>query len=416
MPTDIHTTAQRSLIIAAASARALAASAVTAGYRVLCADCFGDADLRVVVSGGGGEFLGTLAGFSDLPQILDSVPTDIPLLWAGGLENHLPLLTEIARNRPLLGLPLDVVRSLRQPQRLASLFAPSQSPCVQFPESVFRTLPGVGRWLWKPTETSGGLGVQRLSDDLRGQLAAAPALPAGCFQRAVDGLPCSILVASDSNGVEIIGLSLQFSGWPELNAVDFRFCGNLGPLTMPPRLAAALGSAMQRLQDVFEIPRGIFGVDLMLTTSLCWLLEVNPRIPASHWIYETPEHWNAVRFAAGGPRSADQSDVRPPLRTQLILWSHSPLTFPGPEEISLPAGSCLRLADCPAPKTPVPAGTPICSVLAEQSPEARPEDISVAISRFPEPLARQLQFRPAAVAAAIRRQLQSWELLAEIWK
>jgi hypothetical protein len=55
-------------------------------------------------------------------------------------------------------------------------------------------------------------------------------------------------------------------------------------------------------------------------------------------------------------------------------------------------------------------------VLAEQSPEARPEGISVAISRFPEPLARQLQFRPAAVAAAIRRQLQSWELLAETWK
>ncbi|MFM7057481.1 MAG: ATP-grasp domain-containing protein [Planctomycetota bacterium] len=415
MHTDTRSGEPRSLIIAAASARALAASAVNAGYRVFCADCFGDHDLRMLLSQGGGSFLGTFAEFSDLPKLLDSVPAGIPLLWAGGFENQLPSLTEIARHRSLLGLPLDVVHRLRQPELLASLFAPSRSPQVHFPESVFKSLPPAGRWLWKSRLSSGGLGVQRWTDDLRQQWAGTPTQPDGCFQQEVDGLPCSILVAIDRGLANIIGLSLQFSGWPELNAGEFRFCGNLGPLNLPPRLAAALGNALQRLLEHIEIRRGIFGVDLLLTPHQCWLLEINPRIPASHWIYETPDHWNAVRFAAGEPCSELCHPPRPPLRTQLILWSHSPLQFPGPEESSLPAANGLQIADCPAPDTRVSAGTPICSILVEHTPNAAPENLLATLRQFPEPLARQLQFQPHATADAMQRHLQQWGALAVAW-
>lgn len=415
MPTCPQTLAQRSLIIAAASARSLAQSAVAAGFRVFCADCFGDKDLRELLEQSGGTYLGQLADFNTWPQLLDSVPSEIPLLWAGGLENHPTALAEVARTRPLLGLPLKIVHALRQPEHLAHLFDAARSPRVQFPETWLQGLPGKGRWLWKPAGTSGGLGVQQLTDELRLQLADASSRAAGSFQREVDGLPCSVLVAADGHAARIIGLSLLFSGWPELSASGFRFCGNLGPLELPGRLAAALGDAVQRLLESLQIPRGIFGLDLLLTAKLCWLLEINPRIPASHWIYETPGGWNAVGFLAQEQPLTAEMHSQKRLRTQLIVWARRQLRFPQTADVSFPASGGLRIADRPAPDTIVPAGAPICSVLAEQPSDAGEGDLVRKLAQFPTGLADRLQFQPAAVAAALRERLCHWQQLAHSW-
>lgn len=414
MQTCPQTLAQRSLIIAAASARSLAQSAVAAGFRVFCVDCFGDEDLRELLEQSGGTYLGKMADFDTWPQLLDSVPPDIPLLWAGGLENHLPALAEVARSRTLLGLPLYVVRSLRQPEQLTTLFDAARSPRVQVPETQLQGLPAPGRWLWKPAGTSGGLGVQRLTDELRLQLAG-PSRAAGSFQREVDGLPCSVLVAADDRAAQIIGLSLQFSGWPELNASGFRFCGNIGPLELPPRLAAALGDAVQRLRASLQIPRGIFGLDFLLTAERCWLLEINPRIPASHWIYETPGEWNAVSFLAQEKPLTAQRQRQTSLRTQMIVWARRPLTFPQSADVSLSALGGLRIADRPAPNAIVPAGVPICSILAEQPRGASADDMVLAIGQFPARLAEMLQFQPAPVAAALGERLRLWGELFDSW-
>jgi predicted ATP-grasp superfamily ATP-dependent carboligase len=415
MQTHPQTLAQRSLIIAAASARSLAQSAVAAGFRVFCVDCFGDEDLRELLEQSAGTYLGRAADLDTWPQLLDSVPPEIPLLWAGGLENHLAALSEVARSRPLLGLPLNIVRALRQPEQLATLFDAARSLRVQFPETRLQEPPATGRWLWKPAGTSGGLGVQRLTDDLRLQLADASSRTAGSFQKEVDGLPCSVVVAADGHAARIIGLSLQFSGWPELNAAGFRFCGNIGPLEMPPRLVATLGDAVQRLLESSQIPRGIFGLDFLLTTQLCWLLEINPRIPASHWIYETPGEWNAVSFLAQEqPLTAEMHGQRR-LRTQLIVWARRQLRFPQAADVLLPSSGVLRFADRPAPNTIVPAGTPICSVLAEQPPGASVQEFVSAIGQFPVRLADMLQFQPAAVAAALSKRLRLWSGMFDTW-
>jgi|GEM_PF-490170 len=411
-----HSQTPRPLIIAAASARSLAAAAVAAECQVLCTDFFGDEDLRELLDRSGGTYLGQLDAFTDLPGLLTAVPPDVPLLWAGGLENHLELLHHIASARPLLGLPLDVVAKLRDPATLMEFLSHSGTPEVRFPPSVLDAVPPAGRWLWKPAGTSGGLGVQRLTEDLRRQLAASAWTSRGCFQQELDGLPCSVLVACDGGAVEIVGMSLQFCGLPELHAEEFRFCGNLGPLEIPPRLATALRGVLVALLQQCGEPRGIFGVDLLLTSDICWLLEINPRIPASHWIYEVPGCWNAVSCSLRPGAVPEKLSSLPPMRAQLIIWSRERFRVPEfpPERLLVPAG--LRIADRPAVSTAVPAGSPVCSLLIDRPAGEGVEQIIEAVSLCPASLFEALGFRPTEVATAIRNRERQWQSMVDSWR
>ena len=410
-----HSQTPRPLIIAAASARSLAAAAVAAECRVLCTDFFGDEDLRELLDRSGGTYLGQLDAFTDLPGLLTAVPPDVPLLWAGGLENHLELLHHIASARPLLGLPLDVVAKLRDPATLMEFLSHSGTPEVRFPPSVVGAVPPAGRWLWKPAGTSGGLGVQRLTEDLRRQLAASAWTSRGCFQQELDGLPCSVVVACDGGAVEIVGMSLQFCGLPELHAEEFRFCGNLGPLEIPPRLATALRGVLVALLQQCGEPSGIFGVDLLLTSDICWLLEINPRIPASHWIYEVPGCWNAVSCSLRPGAVFRMSPASRPKRAQLIIWTRERISFPDIPAEELLRSQAVWIADHPGAGAEVPAGSPVCSLLLEQTTGAGIQQISAAVRGIPASLSSELGIRPSNVADAIIGRALQWQTLADAW-
>jgi predicted ATP-grasp superfamily ATP-dependent carboligase len=403
------------LIIAAASARSLAASAANAGYHILCTDFFGDQDLMELLDRCAGTYLGRLNAFTDLSGLLAKVPANIPLLWAGGLENHLELLSQIARTRPLLGLPLDVVAYLRDPAKLSSLLSASGSPHVRFPQSIFAGLPPAGRWLWKPTTASGGLGVQRLTEDSRQRLTAAQLTTPGCFQQELDGLPCSAVVACDGQAAKLVGMSLQFCGWPELQAEEFRFCGNLGPLEIPPRLATALMGALQALLRQCGQPGGILGVDLLLTRDICWLLEINPRIPASHWIYEFPGHWNSVSFNQQPVAAANPLSPPLPMRAQLVVWSRNRFCFPELPAEALQRTETLRIADRPRVGAEIPAGSPVCSLLIEQPPQAGIRQLAAAVKQLPPSLSSAMGIQSTALSAAILSHTLHWQSLAVEW-
>src|SRR4051812_40166568 len=86
--------AKENLILVGASVRALAGSALRAGYEPWCLDLFGDVDLRRRC------FTRTL-DLSDYPQkipaLLSEAP-DLPWMFTGGLENN-PSLIQKVRQR-----------------------------------------------------------------------------------------------------------------------------------------------------------------------------------------------------------------------------------------------------------------------------------------------------------------------------
>ncbi len=353
------------VLLAGASVRSLAESAVAAGFRPWCCDFFGDRDLQQLLSQCGGRYLRTLSSFAELPGVLESVPLQIPLCWSGGLENAVEILEQSGRSgRRVCGATAAAVRAVRTWQNLQSWV---EDTGVRFPETISSAeqIPG-GDWLLKPVRSAGGAGVRRLreGDEPLRAVVGAGAGTEYLLQRYIPGAPISMVFHAGAEQLLMLGCSLQFCGWRSLGAVagEALWCGNGGPLRLPDRLQRqAVRLALRIVQGAGL--SGVFGVDFLLSAGELWLLEVNPRIPASHWIYDAGQRGLAVRLQVTG--EADRVDRIGDLtgfRAQFVVWSGEP-TGPASEllnSVALPAG--MRLADQPV-SAHVSGEGPACSVL-----------------------------------------------------
>jgi len=360
---------EKSIILASASARSLAESAVAAGYTPICCDFFGDEDLRALLGRVGGEYLGPLSSPSELPPLLAGIPLGIPLFWAGGFENTADTREIIAQTRTVVGASKQSIAAVRCPENLQSWM---KSLPGNFPE-IRRTPPtDGGRWLRKSSGTAGGLGVKRC--DARG-LRHSPSVLMDqelYFQRQIEGLPFSAMACTAGGEAYLFGASLQLCGWPCLGAREFLFCGNLGPVCLTPWLS----DAIRRIADGIVAEsglKGVFGMDFLMNQQGLWLLEVNPRIPASHWIYDRGNSglsvsahlegsegmWQSLKNRMQSYLMAEQAAL------QCVLWARQPGSLN--EQLGdfqdLPAG--IRLADVPSAGTIFSAGTPMLSLIAE---------------------------------------------------
>ncbi|MGH6838898.1 MAG: ATP-grasp domain-containing protein, partial [Methylocella sp.] len=176
------------ILIAADSGRALAAAARRAGYRPLAADFFDDLDTRGFCAANRLIAGGPTSGFEgeSLIAALESlVKGEAPrgLVYGAGFEDRAGLLEALAQRWTLFGNPPAVVRSVKDPVRLAELCAASNIPHPQIRARMPRDRQ---HWLVKSAGGSGGSHV-----------APAGALRAKgekiYFQRIAPGDPVSIL-------------------------------------------------------------------------------------------------------------------------------------------------------------------------------------------------------------------------------
>lgn len=373
----------RSILIAGASVRSLAESAIACGLRPLCADFFEDHDLTEVLSRGRGRFIGKIESFADLPAVTKPIRATIPLLWAGGLENHTDVLREISRQRPLIGAGPELCERLRDPFLISEWMKRSG---IIVPEvSTADNRDTSRRWLRKPYRGSGGLGIalHQVSQQENHESWADP--PTTYFQEFIEGVPVSATVFSDGEEASIAGMSVQIVGWESLGASGFLFCGNAGPLELSPELRQQVLKMASVIVQRSGL-RGAFGLDFILRRGQLWLLEINPRLTASHFLYESAwklksgvslmeQHIAAFGWRPVGRRSRREVLKKAPkvqipndlgaMQVRLILWAAESMRIEkSPELISgKKSGSC-RIADVPSAGTDVMAGSPLCSIYA----------------------------------------------------
>jgi predicted ATP-grasp superfamily ATP-dependent carboligase len=382
-PTEGFRTA-RSVLLCGASVRSLAESAMAAGFRPICVDFFEDVDLTRLLSGDKGRFAGKLLSFADLPAIIRSVRRTVPMLWAGGLENHTDILRAIASHRPVIGASPGLIDRLRNPARLREWFTRAGLDVPRLATDA--TADTDRQWLRKPLAGSGGLGIHTASGSSAGTSQTAATLSSQeheYVQEYIDGVPVSAVLCADQHGIELFGTSLQLIGWPSLGASDFLFCGNIGPCDPGKSVLQQVLTAARIVVEQTGLA-GVFGIDFILRQGRAWFLEVNPRLTASHMLYErrgsrSGQSVNLVarHLAAFGWRptysriaradAVNIENVGTPhsiTKARLILWAQSEFKVPDNPETQIVKGLKLpfRVADVPKPGSVIPSGAPICSI------------------------------------------------------
>lgn len=278
------------VLIAAASARALAASARRAGYAPLAVDFFADDDTRKAAESYVRMEEGVAFGFQSgslmaACERLAEGRTIAGVVYGSGFEDRPALIDAMAKRWRLIGNPASTVSRLKDPLIFAEL---CRDVAVPHPETRLERPADPWRWLARQRGGTGG-----------GHIRSAEAEPAAdaqtYFQRRVDGRAVSTLVLADGARCAILGYSEQ---WAQ-EGRRFRFAGAARPAAIPASVEQALASAVGRFCARTPL-LGLNSFDFLTSDEGFWLLEVNPRPGATLDIFELehPRSLFALHVAA----------------------------------------------------------------------------------------------------------------------
>ena len=330
------------VLVVAVSARMLAELAAADGYEVIALDRFGDADLRAVAPGAtapNGEALAALAGDVEADAVV----------YGAGFENRPDLVARLADGRELLGTPAGLLTLARDPWAVG---AAARAAGARAPETLasMREPRDRGTWLRKPRLGGGGRGVRRWAG---GRLETTEIL-----QRRIHGLSCSAVAIGDGHHATVLGLTEQLHLRP-----GFGWMGNATPPRLPDTELAELDGQLRAVCDAVAAGfgvRGAFGVDAVWDGRHAWVLEVNPRPPASLELFGPGSFEAHVRGArclelprAGAPPATTCANVK------LVLFASRELRAPDPRW--WPAD---LVHDIPRAGETIKRGAPVCTLVS----------------------------------------------------
>lgn len=336
----------------ALSARALAQSARRGGVRVHAVDLFADLDTRacaasacaVAAAEGGFNRVALLAAL----QARDP-DQRISLVVGSGFEGRPELLETLIAQRRFYGNPPEVVQKLKDPKVFFPLLERLGLP---YPAVIANGNAETAPLLMKD---GGGCGGTHVSWYARGALP-----PEGHYlQRYVSGRSLSALFLANGDGAEIIGFSETWCAGCE--ATPFRYGGAVTLSEPPTPVRRELHRAVAFLTKAVGL-KGLCGIDVIVDgEARVWVLEVNPRPPASFGLHEQEgslfiQH---VRSCIGGSPAAMPQEPRRGARAAAVYYAAQPTWIPAPWR--WPSWT----ADRTPPATWIGRGAPICTVLGQ---------------------------------------------------
>ncbi|NDV19430.1 ATP-grasp domain-containing protein [Pseudodesulfovibrio sp. JC047] len=345
------------ILLTGVSVRALAQSAVRAGYDVSCLDFFGDRDLpvqahSVSMSDSGYETYDPHA-LVELAKPLD----DDALAYVASLENHPDLVARLAKDRLLIGNTPETLEKIRNWTLLETF---CQESGIAMPriltEADFRTpVSEPDEWLLKPMKGGGGHAIRRWDGH--------PPETGWYVQQRVEGMAASAVFEADGTRCRVLGLSEQLIGRDRFGASGFRYCGNIYPLVPQGTTNGDIGSWVEKTTRKLTVHfglRGINGLDFIIPPiGNPVLVEVNPRPPASAELMELA-HGTSIFAAHMHPLEH--------------VWHHDPATSVygkavvfAMRDVTAPDTTpwlTMHRRDIPNSGQFIQAGHPICTVIA----------------------------------------------------
>ena len=387
------------VLIAAASGRALAASARRAGYAPLVIDYFADQDtiasaqayVRLAHGLDRGMYAPeVIAGLQRLSEQQD--PCGV--VWGSGFEDRPSLLRDIVQCWKLIGNGADVVEHVKHPLLLAKL---CRSCDIPYPDTQMDRPDDPRGWLIKRIGGAGGTHIRDAealtSPRSRGEVDARSAAGEGAspstqtrgeapspgllrnptsprkrgeveireaafyYQRRVAGDPISVLVLADGRKGLILGFSTQWSS--PSRAHPFRYGGAVRPAPLLPDVAEALSQTVQRLTALTGLV-GLNSFDFLIDDGTFHLLEINPRPGATMDICEPTGSLSlfALHVDACAGRLPDRAPVLDGAAASTVVYATADI--PQRPSLDWPDWS----ADRPIAGSSISAQSPLCTVLA----------------------------------------------------
>ncbi len=343
------------LLVAAVSARALAAAARAAGYAPLVADCFIDADTRALAADHrrvAGEADGGLAPAPLRAALAELAEGRAPLglVYGAGLENRPALLAALAEEWTLLGNPSAVVAAVKNPSGFAAL---CHALAIPHPPSG-AVAAAAGMWLQKPIGGCGGSGIRPVG-------AGAVAAAGHYLQARVTGAPVSALFLADGARAEVLFFSTQWTDPSE--SCPFRYGGAVRPAIGPgATILAGMTAALAALVPRLGL-RGLNSADFLWRRNGFDLLEINPRPGAT--LDLAPPDILARHLRACAGELSPAGALLPMAAAARVVYADSAITMPA--DFAWPEWA----ADRPSAGESVAAGAPFCTVRAQAATAGR---------------------------------------------
>ncbi|HTT08896.1 MAG TPA: ATP-grasp domain-containing protein [Gammaproteobacteria bacterium] len=339
-----------SVLIIAQSARALAQSAVKAGWKAYAIDQFGDLDTRAAT-----QHCDVVCNFSDTPTLLVVVELLLDkhhpsaCVIGGGMESALESLMAVNERLPFTGNSLEIYRRLCDPISFCKLL---DNLGITYPETVSDgSAASTSGWLAKRVGGSGGGHIRPL---------AAGELPGDGYyrQRRVDGMSASVLFLANGRNAQVLGYTRHWQAQPDAGRSYCR-SGLIRWSAVPAPTRAQLENTVSELTLAAGL-RGLCGLDFMLgDDGSIAVLEINPRPPASFELHE-----GEASLLGAHRRACDGELISPPpapasaVKASVALYATCSLT--------VPAGFVWPrwCADIPAAGTVIERDQPVCTVMA----------------------------------------------------
>lgn len=278
--------AEPDLFVIGAAARATAAMARRAGFRVGCFDAYGDVDLVENVA------WSRVIAFGDHrpelpPAEFRAIVGATPWCYGGPMENVPEWLEEAARGTVLWGNSAACCRSVCDVFELVDFLRSIRSP-IEIPETRPSTdrPKGLGGWIRKPARGSGGWDVRKARTITFDRETGDKNLGVGYWQKRIAGLPFGATVASDGIRAVVLGLCESRLGAP---GRPFAYAGSVGPIRgrRVRELAPVLDALADRLTQKYGL-KGLWNIDLIYEPrkKRWYSLEINPRPSASMEVLE----------------------------------------------------------------------------------------------------------------------------------
>jgi uncharacterized protein len=353
------------VLIAAVSGRALAASARRGGYTALVADFFGDQDTLTAAEAhvrlrDGLERGMRSDGVLDALERLATRQEPAGIVCGTGFEDRPELLGNIARRWRLLGNPPDVVARAKDPLVLSKL---CRERGISHPDISLSPPSDPTDWLRKRKGGAGGRHIRAAADDADGG--------SGTFyhQRRVDGTPISALFLADQHRALVLGFSAQWSS--PAPRQPFRYGGAVQPASLAHAAAEAMIETVQKLVAGLSLV-GLNSADFLIDDrGGSQFLEINPRPGATLDIFEPSEDsLFAMHIAACEgilPTNAPRFEQA---RASAIVYAERDIAaFPA---LDWPPWA----ADRPTVGIHVARGDPLCTVLACAASAAKAQELA----------------------------------------